>query len=1029
MKGSEAFQDALYKEMLARIKEDDSTVPYRRGAYVYYSRTETGKQYPIHCRRRDVPGAPEEITLDLNRMAEGHAFLSLGVYTVSDDGRLLAYSVDFTGFRDYTLHVKDLESGALLPDRVEKVSSAAWSADNSILFYVTEDEAKRPYRLWRHRLGAADDDLLLEETDELFRLGVFRSRSRKVVFAAARSFTSGEYRWLPAAEPFGEWRMILPREKDHEYDVDHGLDASGERFWIRTNGGGRRNFRLVTAPMDDARGERWTEVLAHREEVMLEDFDVFARHVVVHEREDGLIRLRVLRPADGASHHVEFPEPTYEVDEEANAEFDSDRYRFRYQSLVTPASVFDYDMEGRTLALLKRTEVLGGFDPTKYRSERIHATAPDGTRVAISLVTRADAPRDGSSPMLLAGYGAYGLPYPVNFSSSRLSLLDRGVSVALAHVRGGGEGGKRWHDAGRMLAKPNTFTDFVAAADHLVAQGYTARDRLVIEGGSAGGLLIGAVLNRRPDLCAAAVLRVPFVDVINTMLDESLPLTVGEFEEWGNPKHPDELETMLRYSPYDNVTRQDYPAMLVETSYNDSQVRQPGDVLGARQVRGAAARTVARDVRALQDQHGGGPRRRLGPLRLPARDRLRLRLDPGSPRKGRVKIARLEHLHADAGKGALDFLKLTTDDGVVGWSEYNETFGGVGVSAAIDGLAPLVVGKDPRAREAIVTTLYAVRRQAPGGVIQQAIAAIENALLDAQARALGIPVYELLGGPQRQRLRLYWSHCGYFRLFASQQMQIPPLRGLHDIVAQGKEVVARGFTALKTNIFLFDAGAPHAHMPGFARADSEVPGLNAERRIIGALRDQLAAFREGAGRDVDILVDLNFNFRTEGFVKVARAMEPFDLFWVEIDSFDPAALHDIRSRIDIPLASLESQYTRRGYREFFERQSVDVAIVDAPWNGVAESLKIAALADTYEVNIAPHNFYGHLATMMNAHFCALAPNFRIMEIDVDAVPWIDELYTVPPTIEDGHLVLPTGPGWGTEVNEAGVRKHPARRPA
>src|SRR5437016_1944269 len=452
--------------MLARIKEDDSTVPYRRGAYVYYSRTETGKQYPIHCRRRDLPGAPEEITLDLNRMAEGHAFLSLGVYTVSDDGRLLAYSVDFTGFRDYTLHVKDLESGALLPERVGKVSSAAWSADNSLLFYVTEDEANRPYRLWRHRLGAAADDLLLEETDELFRLGVFRSRSRNVVFAAARSFTSGEYRWLPAAEPFGEWRMILPREKDHEYDVDHGLDATGERFWIRTNGGGRRNFRLVTAPMDDARGERWTEVLAHREGVMLEDFDVFARHVVVHEREDGLIRLRVLRPADGA----------------------------------------------------------------------------------------------------------YGLPYPVNFSSSRLSLLDRGVSVALAHVRGGGEGGKRWHDAGRMLAKPNTFTDFVAAADHLVAQGYTARDRLVIEGGSAGGLLIGAVLNRRPDLCAAAVLRVPFVDVINTMLDESLPLTVGEFEEWGNPKDRAYYDVMKTYDPYANLDGRRYPALLVRTSLNDSQV-------------------------------------------------------------------------------------------------------------------------------------------------------------------------------------------------------------------------------------------------------------------------------------------------------------------------------------------------------------------------------------------------------------------------------------------------------------------------
>jgi oligopeptidase B len=572
MKGTEAFQDALYKEMLARIKEDDATVPYRRGKYVYYARTETGKQYPIHCRRRDVPGAPEEITLDLNRMAEGHAFLSLGVHTVSDDGRLLAYSVDFTGFREYTLHVKDLESGALLADRVEKVSSAAWSADDSLLFYATEDDAKRPFRLWRHRLGGTTDDLLLEETNELFRLGVFRSRSRKLVFAAARSFTSAEYRWLPAAEPFGEWRLIQAREKDHEYDVDHGIDARGERLWIRTNGGGRRNFRLVTAPLSSPSAEHWTEVLAHREDVMLEDFDVFARHVVVHEREDGLIRLRVRRLSDSVSHHVEFPEPTYEVDDEANAEFDIDRYRFRYQSLVTPSSVFDYDMEGRTLALLKRTEVLGGYDPTRYRSERIHATAPDGTRIPISLVTRADAPRDGSRAMLLTGYGAYGLPYPVTFSSNRLSLLDREVGFAIAHVRGGGEGGKRWHDAGRMLAKPNTFTDFIAAADHLVAQRYTARERLVTEGGSAGGLLIGAVLNRRPDLCAAAVMRVPFVDVINTMLDESLPLTVGEFEEWGNPKDRTFYEVMKIYDPYRNIRPLRYPAMLVRTSLNDSQV-------------------------------------------------------------------------------------------------------------------------------------------------------------------------------------------------------------------------------------------------------------------------------------------------------------------------------------------------------------------------------------------------------------------------------------------------------------------------
>jgi len=392
-----------------------------------------------------------------------------------------------------------------------------------------------------------------------------------------------------------------------------------------------------------------------------------------------------------------------------------------------------------------------------------------------------------------------------------------------------------------------------------------------------------------------------------------------------------------------------------------------------------------------------------------------------------MKVARIDTLHADAGKGNYDFLKLTADNGLVGWSEYSETFGGVGVTAAIEGMASMLVGKDPYAYESIVATLYAARRQAPGGIVQQAIAAIENALLDLKAKGLGVPVYELFGGPQRDRLRLYWSHCGSFRVGLSKEMQIPPIRSLQDVVAQGKEAVARGYTALKTNIFVFDDGAPHLHMPGFARSGPEAPSLNAERRLMSALRDQLAAFREGAGKDMDILVDLNFNFRTEGFVKVARALEPFDLFWVEIDSFDPQALHYIRSRIPMPLASYESLYGRRGYRPFFEAQSADVAIIDAPWNGVAESLKIAAMADTYEVNVAPHNFYGSLCTMMNAHWCAVAPNFRIMEIDVDAVPWIDELYTVKPTIKDGYLHLPSTPGWGTEVNEAGVKAHPARR--
>jgi oligopeptidase B len=570
MQHTVAFQEDLYREILARIKEDDQSVPYRRRGHFYYSRTETGKQYPILCRKAGTLDAPEEITLDLNALAQGQPFLSLGTATVSDDGHRLAYSVDYTGFREYTLYVKNLQTGALLSDHLEKVSSVAWSAEPDVLFYVTEDAAKRPYRLWRHRLGSpqAEDVLAYEETDALFRIGVWRSRSLAYLFVASASFTTTEIRYLRAAEPAAAWRLITAREKDHEYSVDHG----GDLFYIRTNAGGRRNFRLVVAPAADPVPARWREIVAHREDVMLDDVEVFAHHYVLHEREDGLERLRVTGLHDGTFHHVQFPEPTYDIAAEPNAEFDAPAYRFRYQSLVTPPSVYDYDFATRRLTLLKQTEVLGGYDPGRYRSERLHATAPDGTRIPISLVARADVPRDEPAPMLLTGYGAYGLAYPVTFSSARLSLLDRGVAVAIAHVRGGGEMGKRWHDAGRMLNKPTTFTDFIAAAEFLIQARRTAPDRLVIEGGSAGGLLIGAVLNLRPDLATAAMLRVPFVDVINTMLDESLPLTVGEFEEWGNPKLREFYDRMKGYCPYCNLAPRPYPAILVRTSLNDSQV-------------------------------------------------------------------------------------------------------------------------------------------------------------------------------------------------------------------------------------------------------------------------------------------------------------------------------------------------------------------------------------------------------------------------------------------------------------------------
>ncbi len=390
-----------------------------------------------------------------------------------------------------------------------------------------------------------------------------------------------------------------------------------------------------------------------------------------------------------------------------------------------------------------------------------------------------------------------------------------------------------------------------------------------------------------------------------------------------------------------------------------------------------------------------------------------------------MKITKVESLHADAGWRNLDFLKISTDDGIVGWSEYNESFGGLGVSAVIRELVPALVGKDPRAWEAHVALMCALRRQATGGVIQQAIGAIENALLDVTARALGVPVYALFGGPVRERIRLYWSHCATYRVSRAKEMDLPPVRTLDDIVKLGREVVAKGYTALKTNVLFLGDGNPRAHVPGFARG-AGFPELNADRHVIDAIRAQLTAFREGVGPAVDVMVDLNFNYKTEGFLKMARAMEPFDLFWVEMDTRDPKALAYVRRQTSIPVASCECLFGRRDYRPFFEQQSVDVAIIDTPWNGVAESLKIAAMADTYEVNVAPHNFYGHLATMMNAHFSAVAPNLRIMEIDPDMVPWQDDLVTVKPQIKDGHLQVPPEPGWGTEVNEEAVRAHPPR---
>ncbi len=583
LKPTEPFQEKLYQEMLGRIQQSDLSVPYRLRGYLYFTRTEEGKQYAIHCRRRDVESASEELLVDLNLLAEGHSFLGLDSFEVSEDNHLLAYSTDTTGFRQYLLQIKDLRDGKTFPERFERVTSVAWASDNRTLFYSVEDETtKRSHRLYRHILGSAEPDpLLYEEADERFRIEVERTRSGAFLLLTVASHTASEVRYLRADQPAGEFQLIAAREDNHEYYVDHhpGLAANPTDglFYIRTNSGGR-TFRLVTAAVSNPRRELWREIIPNRPEVMVAAAEVFRTHLVLFEREGGLPFLRIVDlTADdlrtlAPSHRIEFSEPAYNASIGENPEFDASHLRFQYESFVTPRSVFDYDVRTRERSLQKQQPVLGGYDPAQYTSERLHATASDGTRVPLSIVRPRDTPLDGSAPLLLYGYGSYGISVPVNFSSNRLSLLDRGVIYAVAHIRGGGELGKPWHDAGRMRNKSNTFTDFIATAEHLIAQRYTTPEKLVIQGGSAGGLLMGAVTNMRPNLFRIVISQVPFVDVLNTMLDASLPLTVGEYEEWGNPQIAEDYFSMKSYCPYTNLGRKAYPAILARTGLNDSQV-------------------------------------------------------------------------------------------------------------------------------------------------------------------------------------------------------------------------------------------------------------------------------------------------------------------------------------------------------------------------------------------------------------------------------------------------------------------------
>jgi oligopeptidase B len=596
-----ALQKQLYDEMLSHIKETDESVPYRMNGWFYYTRTVAGLQYPIHCRRLATgstfdEGQPEEIILDVNKLAEGQPFMAVGSMAVTPTGTLLAYTTDNTGFRQYTLHIRDLTTGEDLPDTAERVGSIVWAADSKTLFYTTEDEVtKRHDHLFRLTLGAgaAEDVLVLHEEDERFNVGVGKTRDGKYLMIEIGSHTTNEYHLLPAETPEAAFHLIAPRIDDQEYYPEH-RDGT---LYIRTNDTGR-NFRLVTAPVGSPGRENWQELLPLSPDAPLEDFDLFQSFLVTSRRELGLPVMDVFTIADGENPSIEassrperseverpphlslgtpariaFPEPTYSAGPHANREFNATTFRYSYQSLVSPASVYEYDTTAATSTLLKMQEVPGGFDPALYASERVMITAADGVEVPVSLVYRRDRfSKDSTNPLYVYGYGSYGYSLPVSFSGARLSLLDRGLVLAYAHIRGGGEMGDPWHDAGKMMAKLTTFTDFTTAVEQLTQKGYGDPVRVAIEGGSAGGLLMGAVVNQRPELFRVVLSHVPFVDVMNTMLDATLPLTVAEYEEWGNPNEPEAFAYMLSYSPYDNLKPGAYPAMLVKTSLNDSQV-------------------------------------------------------------------------------------------------------------------------------------------------------------------------------------------------------------------------------------------------------------------------------------------------------------------------------------------------------------------------------------------------------------------------------------------------------------------------
>lgn len=572
MKSTEEFQKQLFEEMKGRIKEDDQTVPYFKSGYHWYVRYETGEEYPIYCRKKDSLQSPEEIILNVNELARGKSFYQVGGTSTTPDQKILAFAADEIGRRIYTIWFKNLETGQIYADTIPEVTgNFVWAADNETLFYSKQDpETLRSHRIYRHKLGTSSelDQLIYEETDGEFSCMVHKSKTEAYIFIHSESTISSEMRFLKADLPDGGFQILQPRVPFLEYAADH----YGDFFWIKTNENAQ-NFKLVKAPILSPGRENWVDVIPHRADVLLEDFDLFSRYLVTQERSNGLTQIQI-KPWDGKGFALQFDDETYTAWISTNPEFDTDLLRFGYNSLVSPSSVYDFNMITRDKTLLKQQEVVGGYDGSAYHSERIWARASDGTLIPISLVYKKPLfSKTGKNPLLLYSYGSYGYSMDAYFSSNRLSLLDRGFVFAIAHIRGGEDMGRHWYEQGKMLSKRNTFTDFIASAEHLIEQGYTSADHLYAMGGSAGGLLVGAVINMRPELFNGAIANVPFVDVVTTMLDESIPLTTGEFQEWGNPKDKEYYDYMLSYSPYDNVEAKAYPNLLVTSGLHDSQVQ------------------------------------------------------------------------------------------------------------------------------------------------------------------------------------------------------------------------------------------------------------------------------------------------------------------------------------------------------------------------------------------------------------------------------------------------------------------------